>query len=173
MNLHRCLLCKVYWMLACQAVVRMLKCMSYSTLIISSSGSVSLLNDSNAWTLVMQWAKDMINFPTLMWTIEDMFGNHYIYSEWQDFMSQVFALSKKDDGRAATAAKAAMDACGIVLSGVNLPPGPSVPQAIDVPHPNPTHQIIKSSGKLPMMGTLLMVAARPCSENLPSEPAVQ
>jgi len=56
--------------------------------------------------------------------MEDTSGDQYIYSEWQGLMSQVFALSEEVGGSTATAVKAAMDAHGIVLSGVNSSPGP-------------------------------------------------
>ena len=61
--------------------------------------------------------------------MEDTFGDQYIYTEWQGLMLQVFALSEEDDGGAAAAVKAAMDACGIVLPGVSSSPRPSTPQA--------------------------------------------
>lgn len=82
----------------------------------------------------MQWADDVIDFPTLTRTMEK-FGERYIYAEWQEIMSRVFALSEENDGGAATAVKAAMDARGIVLPGINLSPGPSTSQAMDVAHP--------------------------------------
>jgi hypothetical protein len=78
----------------------------------------------------MQWADDVINFPTLMQMMEDTFGDRYIYSEWQDLMLQVFALSEEDNAGAAAAVKAAMVARGIVLSGIHSSPGPSTPQAL-------------------------------------------
>ena len=62
--------------------------------------------------------------------MEDKFGDQYMYSEWQDLMSQVFVLSEEDGRSAAAAVKAAMDACRIVHSGVNLSPEPAMPQAL-------------------------------------------
>ena len=55
-------------------------------------------------------------------------------------MSQVFALSEEDDGGAAAAVKAAMDACGIVLPSVSSSPGPSTPQA---PQPDASNRRVK------------------------------
>ena len=60
--------------------------------------------------------------------------------EWQGLMSQVFALSEEDDGRAAAAVKAAMDARRIVLPGVSSSPGPSTPQA---PQPDVSNRRVK------------------------------
>ena len=88
-----------------------------------------MLDSPDAWALMMQWADDIINFPTLTRTMEDTFGDRYIYTEWQGLMSQVFALSEEDDSGVAAAVKAAMDAHGIVLPGVSSSPGPSTPQA--------------------------------------------
>ena len=99
-----------------------------------SSGSVSLLDSPDAWVLMMQWVNDIIDFPTLMRSME-RFGDRYIYVEWGDIMLRVFTLLEEDDGRAVAAIEAAMNACGIILSGVNPSPGPSTSQAIDVADP--------------------------------------
>ena len=72
--------------------------------------------------------------------MEDKFGDRYIYTEWQGLMSQVFALSEEDDGGAAAAVKAAMDAHGIVLPGVSSSPGPLMPQA---PQPDVSNHLVK------------------------------
>ena len=88
----------------------------------------------------MQWADDVINFLTLTRTMEDTFGDRYIYTEWQGLMSQVFALLEEDDGGAAAAVKATMDACGIVLPGVSSSPRPSMPQA---PQPDVSNHRVK------------------------------
>ena len=88
----------------------------------------------------MQWADDIINFPTLTRMMEDTFGDQYIYTEWQGLMLQVFTLSEEDDGGAATAVKAAMDAHGIVLPSVSSSPRPSTSQA---PQPDVSNRQVK------------------------------
>ena len=108
-----------------------------------SSGSISLLDSLDAWVLMMQWVNDVIDFPTLTHSMEK-FGDRYIYAEWGDIMLRVFTLLEEDDGRAVAAVKAAMNARGIILLGVNPSPGPSTSQAIDVADPEPdslNHQI--------------------------------
>ena len=89
---------------------------------------------------MMQWADNVINFPTLTQTMEDTFGDRYIYMEWQGLMSQVFALSEEDDSGAAAAVKAAMDARRIVLPSVSSSPRPSTPQA---PQPDASNCRVK------------------------------
>ena len=100
-----------------------------------SSGSISLLDSLDAWALMMQWVNDIIDFPTLTRSMEK-FGDWYIYVEWGDIMSRVFTLLEEDDGRVVAAVEAAMNACGIILSGVNPSPGPLTSMW---PTLNPTH----------------------------------
>ena len=95
-----------------------------------------MLDSPDAWALMIQWADDVINFPTHTQTMEDKFGNRYMYSEWQDLISQVFVLLEEDGHSAAAAVKAAMDAHGIVHSGVNSSPEPATLQALQSDAPN-------------------------------------
>ncbi|KIM61350.1 hypothetical protein SCLCIDRAFT_25982 [Scleroderma citrinum Foug A] len=52
----------------------------------------SLLKDSSAWCLMMDWAKDKIRYPNFDSKIRE-FGSRYIHDEWHPLIDAIFASS--------------------------------------------------------------------------------
>lgn len=92
------------------------------------------MQDPQAWSLVLQWAKDNISYPHLVESFAT-FGDRYILSEWKDLFNHVFTFSDpgediEDTDRiplAVAAVEAAMVSHGVSFSQ----PGPSVEQGAD------------------------------------------
>jgi hypothetical protein len=67
------------------------------------------------------------------------FGDRYVYAEWRDIITHVFALlDNGNNGKVAAAVTATWDAQGIVLPSVNSAAGPSASQVTGVAHPQST-----------------------------------
>lgn len=85
--------------------------------------SSSLLDDPQAWSLVLQWASDKVEFPQLVELLAHTFGDRYISAEWQDLFNQVFLFFDPgediEDADRASMAIAAVEAA-MVARGVTI-----------------------------------------------------
>jgi hypothetical protein len=53
----------------------------------------SPLDDPRAWSFVMKWAKGSIEFPQLINSMTETFGDQYIADEWKKLYDSIFLLA--------------------------------------------------------------------------------
>lgn len=67
---------------------------------IDSFQGLSLLDDPDAWAIMLEWASESIDFPTFDNKMQG-FADRYVSSDWSSICNRVFDLS--EDGNIAAA----------------------------------------------------------------------